>query len=365
MSATPPRKHLVLLGAGPAHLQVLQSLARQGSANLSVSLVTPSPYYIDPAMLPAYVAGDYTQEQIRLPLAELIDASHVHWLAAHPLALDVDKRRVHLSCGDALPYDVLSVDLEPAPQRDVLEQHMPGVRQNAMFLHPLEGFVQLWPQVQALSQSRALQVAVLGHELPAVELALALADSLSSPHGSRVTLVTGSATDTLSAYPPALQRRLLAHLKTHNVTVLHDTCVGMDGRSLKLASGASLVCDAPVVASAGGPPNWLLQAGLQVDEASGQILINQRLQSESHRQIFIVPQPAPLDAGAVLATNLRTAINGGQLKNSAKRTQRLLVAHAGAGHAVAVWGPFGIEGREVWHWKDRRDRRQLAALLAL
>ena len=44
---------------------------------------------------------------------------------------------------------------------------------------------------------------------------------------------------------------------------------------------------------------------------------------------------------------------------------RLHVVGAGHEHAIAVWGPLGLEGREVWHWKDRRDRRQLAALFAL
>lgn len=365
MSVNTPRKHLVLLGAGPAHLHVLQNLARQGSANLSVSLVTPAPYYTEAAMLAAYVAGDYTQEQVRQPLAGLIESARVQWLAAQPQGLDADQRLVHLSNGDALPYDVLSINLEPAPQRDELEQLMPGARRNAMFLHPLEGFVQLWPQVLALAQSRALQVAVLGNDLPAAELALALADSLSAPHGSRVSLVTGGGPGgPLAGLAPALQRRLLARLKALNITVLHDACTGMDGRSLQLASGARLVCDAPIITSASSAPAWLLQAGLQLDDSGAQPLTNARLQSESHRQIFIVPQPAALDAGAVLAANLRTAVEGGQLKTSSGRAPRLHVASAGAGQAIAAWGPFSLQGREVWHWKDRRDRRQLADLMA-
>ena len=41
------------------------------------------------------------------------------------------------------------------------------------------------------------------------------------------------------------------------------------------------------------------------------------------------------------------------------------VVACGNAHAIAAWGPLSLEGREVWHWKDRRDRKQLAALFAL
>ena len=104
----PPRKHLVLLGAGRAHLQVLRGLARQAGGDMSATLVAPHPYYIDAAMVPGYVTGHYTLDDIRVPLDALVEASGAHFVPAHVLALDPAARRVQLSTGDALPYDVLS-----------------------------------------------------------------------------------------------------------------------------------------------------------------------------------------------------------------------------------------------------------------
>ena len=362
MPVNSARNHLVLLGAGRAHLQVLKGQARQ-SSNTRTTLVAPTPYYIEPAMLPGYVAGRYALEDIRVPLDALVEASGAAFVPAHVVALDPASRRVHLSSGDALPYDVLSIDTEPVIEREAIEAALPGARRNALFTHPLEAFVQLWPQMLALAQERALQVAVIASDLPGVELALAAADALAAPHGSRVTLIAGDA-PLLPGHPPALQKRLLDRLHTLGVTVLHEHCSGFDGQSVLLASGASLLCDAPVLAGGAGQPAWLLQSGLQVTE-TGALQINERLQSDSHRQVFVVPRGAPPEVGPALDANLRTALGGGSFRKAPLAAPRLQVLASGRDHAVAVWGPLSLQGREVWHWKDRRDRRQLAELFAL
>lgn len=363
MIANSTRKHLVLLGAGRSHLQVLKGLARQASSDIGVTLVAPTPYYIEASMVPGYVAGHYALDQIRLPLDALVEASGATFVPAHVLALDPAGRRVQLSSGDALPYDVLSVDVEPVIERERVEQAMPGARRNALFTHPLETFVQLWPQVLELAQQRALQVAVLADDLAGIELAMAAAGALAAPHGSRVTLVCGSA-PALAGQPPTLQRRLFGRLESLGITLLQDQCVAIEPQGIRLASGASLMCDAPVVASGAGTPGWLLESGLLVTE-SGQPQLNERLQSDSHRQVFIVPPGAPVEVGPALHANLRTALGGGALRKVPLAVPRLHVVGCDHGHAVAVWGPVGLEGREVWHWKDRRDRRQLAALFTL
>ena len=362
MTVNPSRKHLVLLGAGRAHLQVLKGLARQRTGDMNVTLVAPHPYYIEFAMLPGYVSGDYTLEDIRVPLDALVEASGAGFAPAHVHSLDPVGRRVQLSTGDALPYDVLSIDAEPAVDRDETEALMPGARRNALFTRPLENFVQLWPQLQALARERALQVSVIGGGLPGAELAMAAAHALSAPHGSRITLLAGDA-PLLDDQPAALQRRVLARLKALNITVLQDHCASLDGRALHLASGASLVCDAPILAAGTAAPAWLRQSGVQLDEA-GEPVVNERMQSESHRQVFIVPPGAPAEVGAALDANLRTAIGGGAFRKAPVDASRLKVVSCGDGQAIAVWGPLGLEGREVWNWKDRRDRRQLAALFA-
>lgn len=362
MIANSPRKHLVLLGTGRAHLQVLKGLARQAGADTSVTLVAPTPYYVDAAMLPGHVAGHYALDEIRVALDGLVEASGAHFVPAHVLALDPAGRRVQLSTGDALPYDVLSIDVEPATEREVIDAAIPGARRNALFTRPLETFVQLWPQLLELARERALQVAVIVQDMAGVELAMAMASALAAPHGSRVTLIAGGVLPGTDQ-APALQRRLQARLHELGITVLHDQCVAIHPQDLQLASGTHLQCDAPVLASGPLAPGWLLESGLQTTD-DGYPQLNERLQSDSHRQVFIVPPEAPAEVGPVLEANLRTALAGGSFRKAPLQPPRLHVLGGGHGHAIAAWGPLSLAGREVWHWKDRRDRRHLAALFA-
>jgi len=357
-----PRKHLVLLGAGRAHMQVLQGLARQGENGVHVTLVAPLPYYIEAAMLPGYLAGAYALEDIRVPLEHLLQASGASFAEAQVRSLDPVARRVQLSSGDALPYDVLSIDVEPTMDRDEIEAWIPGAHHNALFARPLESFVHLWPRLRALARERALHVAVIGYGLPGAELAMATAQALALPHGCHVTLLTGDAPPLLDVQPPALQRRLLARLKALNITALQDHCVSLGGGTLQLTCGARLECDAAIVSAGDSAPDWLLQSGLRIGN-DGLPVVNGHLQSASHRQVFVAPPEASDEIGAALLANLRIALGGGAFRKVPATLSCLKVVAGGGGHAIAVWGRLSLEGREVWHWKDRRDRRHLAALV--
>jgi hypothetical protein len=213
---------------------------------------------------------------------------------------------------------------------------------------------------------QALHVAVIGQTLAAAELAMAAAPVLAAPHGSRITWVAGGAQGQppLDGEHPKLTRRVFARLKHLNVTVLQDHCIGLDGRSAQLTSGASLQCDAPIIMDYTGHPAWLLQSGLQLTE-SGVPQINERLQSDSHRQIFIAPPDAGAEYGPALNANLRAALNGGAFSAAPKKSRSCRAIASGEGQAIGVWGPFSLEGRMVWHRLDRRNHKQLAALFAL
>ena len=363
MMANPSSKHLVLIGAGRAHLQLMRGLAQHGAANLRLTLVAPQPHYIAPALLPAYVAGQCELGELCRPIDRLIEVSGANFAAARVLALDPAERRVQLSNGEALRYDVLCVNEEAAIERDAIEHYIPGARLNAMFVRPYSAFLQLWPQVQALAQTRPMQFALIGRDALAVEMAMALTHALAGWRGGRVTLVAGEG-ELLASYPQALRRRVFARLRALGITVLPEHCVRIDNGAVHLSGGGVLMCDAPLLALDADEPQWLAAAGLQKDEA-GRLVLNERLQSESHRQIFVVPESAPLELGPVLEANMRCALDGGQLRAVPRRSDWLHLLDSGGGEAIAAFGPMIAEGSGVWRYKMRRERRRCDALLAI
>ncbi|HEY2929304.1 NAD(P)/FAD-dependent oxidoreductase [Piscinibacter sp.] len=344
-------KHLVLLGGGPAHVQVLREFAALALPATRVTLVAPTPRLLHPLMLPGLVAGRFQSDDCAIALPSLAAAAGATFVEAAITGVDAAARTVALGTGETLQYDALSLDAEPAIDRDAI----PGARAHALFLRPIESFVRLWPELLALAEARSLSVVVVGAGEAAVELALALQDRLRER--ARVSLVTGGVP--LALTPAAVEQRLLRALKQRRITLFVDRCVEVGASHVLLGSGARLTCDAPVVATAPQAPAWLHASGLALDEPGG-VAVGPTLQSLSHPQVFAVG-----DSGRALALNLRRFTGGGELQpdRSPKRTLKLL--SCGEREAIAAWGEWSFEGRWVRWWKDSADRAFVAGARSL
>ncbi|MCE2689137.1 MAG: FAD-dependent oxidoreductase [Rubrivivax sp.] len=361
-------KRLVLLGGGHAHLHVLQALAREPLAGAQAVLITPHGHLSYSGMVPGVVAGHYAPEQARIPLAPLCAAAHVTLVQGQAVALDAAQRLVTLSDGRVAEYDVLSLDVGGAQDRDAL----PGAREHALFVRPIETLVSVLDRLREQASRRALDVVVAGAGAAGFELALALAWGLAhltrpGDGSSRVALVTGG-TQPLAGYPTAVVAQGLKALARHKVTLFREACTAVEPGALVLASGARLACDVPVIATGVGPPAWLGASGLALDER-GFVSTGPTLQSTSHPEVLAAgdvasrwdaPHPRSgvhaVRAGPPLALNLRRFIGAGQLQAYTPQRRTLNLLSCGERRAIMAWGDWVAEGRWAWWWKDRIDR---------
>lgn len=362
-------KRVLLLGGGPAQVQLLQNLAREPLAAASLVLVAPFAQVVHSPMLPGLVAGHYQAGQCQLSLLQWAQAARAAWVDAQVLQLDAATRQLRLSNGDTLDYDVLCL----APDLVIDRDQVPGAREHGLFLRPHEHFVRLLDPLLALARERVLDVVVIGADADGFELALALQHRLAGQgdERARVALVTGG-TPPLFGYPQTVINQGLRALARQRVTVFQDEAVRVATGVVQLASGARLACDAPVLAGAGEVPPWLRASGLQVDE-QGRVAVGTTLQSLSHPEVLALgegvcspaglapwrgPPPAPAVAG--LALNLRRLVGGGDLQPVAGRTTALTLLACGPGRALAAWGAWSAQGRWLWWCKDRQDRGLVA-----
>jgi pyridine nucleotide-disulfide oxidoreductase family protein len=368
-------RHLVLLGAGHAHLHLLHRLAQDRPANLAITLVTPHPRQLYSGMVPGFVAGHYTLDECMIPLDGLLarcGARHVQGSAA---GLDADARTVALASGGTLRYDWLSLNTGPVMDREKIEARMPGARAHALFVRPIEAFGQRWPRVAARARQQQIHLAVVGAGAAGLELAMAAAHALGGPSsapGSRVTLVTGGQAPGAS-YPAGVQRRIARALQRLRIEVLPDACVGLDADGVTLDNGRRLACDVPLLALGAQAPAWLAGSGLALDP-DGFVAVNAFQQSTSHPAVFAAGDVASrvdapharsgvhaVRAGPPLLANLRAAWQGQPLRPYPPPQRTLNLLSCGGRHAIAAWGGLSVEGAWVWRWKDRIDRRFVAS----
>jgi pyridine nucleotide-disulfide oxidoreductase family protein len=372
--STTSMKHLVLLGAGHAHVHVLQGLANMASerpGNLRITLVAPQPEQLYSGMVPGFVAGHYTLNQCVIPLDALMARCGAQYVAGSGTSIDPNAQTVTVSDGQTIAYDLLSLNTGSVMDRDKIETAMPGARAHALFVRPIDAFGKHWPLVAAKALLQPIHLAVVGAGAAGLELAMAAMHALQQPKcvpGSRVTLITGGAQPAQS-YPANVQRRVIRALDRLRIAVVQDACVGMNEGEVILAGGQKLTCDIALLAIGAQAPAWLAQSGLARDD-KGFIAVNHFQQSASHSQVFAVGDVASrVDAphsrsgvyavrsGPPLLNNLRSALAMRPLTAYAPPQRTLNLLSCGSRHAIAAWGPLSVEGAWVWRLKDRIDRQ--------
>jgi pyridine nucleotide-disulfide oxidoreductase family protein len=365
--STSPARQLLLLGAGHAHVHVLAQMAQTPWAGAQVTLIAPYDRQLYSGMVPGFVAGHYALEDCVIPLAPLVQRSGIRWLQRSVCALDAQAQSVTLDDGSSLRYDYLSINTGPVQDRAQIERSMPGAREHGLFIRPIETFGALWPQVVALAQSRPLRFAVVGAGSAGIELAMAIRQRVPN---AAISLLCA---DTVpgAGYGERVQALIKAALLKRNITVLQDSAAGLRSGEVLLASGATLACDVPLLATGAQAPAWLSSSGLALD-AQGFVAVDACQRSTSHPQVLSAGDVSTrmdrslarsgvyaVRAGPVLAMNLAATLAGQPLAEHQPPDKTLNLISCGDRYAIATWGRHSAQGRWVWWLKDWIDRRFL------
>jgi selenide,water dikinase len=360
-------KRLLLAGGGHAHLAVLREFARERPPSLRAVLVTPHPQAVYSGMVPGVIAGHYRAAEAQIALEPLARAAGVEWRAGRVVGLDAGAHRAMLEDGSALDYDVASLDTGSLAGLD----RLPGAAAHALATRPVEA---LPAAVDALFARDRLHVAVVGGGAAGFELAAAIAYRIERSKAMRgqVSLVAGRA-GLLANYPPAVGRHAQRALRRLGITLFEDDAAAVEPGQLGLAGGSRLATDAVLLAGGPAAPTWLRHSGLELD-ALGFVATGPTLQSRSHPDVFAAgdvatrtdaPHPRSgvhaVRAGPPLALNLRRALAGGALVPYMPQRRTLNLLSCGSRRAILAWGDWVAEGAWVWWWKDRIDRRFIAA----
>ena len=352
-------KRVLLLGAGHAQLAVLRALAQQRMLGAEVLLISPHERQVYSGMVPGLLAGRYSPDDCAIDVLPLAASAGVQFVRGRAVALDAAARTVTLADGERVVYDVLSLDTGPVQDRD----RVPGARDNALFVRPIETFLQLWPRARSLADEDLLDAVVIGGGAAGVEIALAIRAAL----GERCTITLVSDGPVMASYGKGVQRRVLAALDRCAVQRLPGRCTGIEASHVLLGT-LRVACDMPIMATGGDPPAWLAPSGLALD-AAGFVRVGPTLQCVDHPNVFaagdlITRDDAPhprsgvyaVRAGPVLAENLRRYVAGGTLAHFRPRPHSLNLLALGDGRAIASWNGWSFEGRLMGWWKDHIDR---------
>ncbi|UVW30043.1 FAD-dependent oxidoreductase [Massilia sp. H6] len=365
-------KRLLLIGAGHAHAQVLRDLCTRASSDLEVTLVSPASLAPYSGMVPGWMAGHYDWDECCIDAEQLCRAAGARFVRGLASAIDADARTVQLADGARLPYDLLSLDIGSTALP------LAGAGTPLVAMRPLERLEAHWErlrhQVQALPAGARLRVVMVGAGAAGIEALLAVRHQLAAwaPAVGLDCVLATSGAGLLPALAARAARLVQRHLRAHDIEVVRGfEAAEVDAMGVRGCDGRRLDADVVLWATGAAPHAWPGAAGLALDEA-GFIRVDATLRSVSHPDIFAagdcagLPAPVPkagvfaVRMGPVLAHNLHAALHELPLAPYRPQRRNLFLLGTGARHAIAAWGPFAWQGKWVWRWKERIDRRFLA-----
>jgi selenide,water dikinase len=366
MQSLPLTRDLVLIGGGHTHALVLKRWGMTPLPGARLTLIDPGPAAAYSGMLPGFVAGHYDRSELDIDLVRLTRFAGARLILGAASALDPVARTVAVPGRPPISYDVASFDIGITSDMPDL----PGFADWAVPAKPLAAFASRWAAFRARRDPAG--VVVIGGGVAGAELAMAMAHALSrADRATRPPVRLIDKGQALAAMTRAGQRIVRSRLADLGVEMIEQaTVTGIGPTSVTLSDGRVIASDFTTGAAGARPYEWVRSSGLASKE--GFLAVGTTLQT-SDPAVFAVgdcadmtenPRPKAgvfaVRQAPVLFDNLRALLAGGPLSHYRPQKDYLKLVSLGDRSALAEkWG-FAANGKVLWQWKDRIDRRFMA-----
>jgi NADH dehydrogenase FAD-containing subunit len=325
-------------------------------------------------MGPGMLGTTYTPDEIRFATRFVVERQGGTFIRDKVTRIDAENRTVTLESGRNLDYDVLSCNAGSYIPFD----NVHGDTSAVFTVKPIERLQEAQRAVVTLCATRTrAHIAVVGGGPAALEIAgnTRQLARLRGRHAPRITLFAGRGL--LGRFPEKIRNMARTSLERQDIEIREDGYVDEIRNGVVLQGGQSHHPDLVFVATGVKPSRLFADSGLPTGQTGG-LLVNERLQSVAHPEIFgggdcIDFEPRPLDKVGVYAVrenpvlhrNVQASLNGKRLTTFDPGGSYLLLFNMGDGTAIFSKGPFSFRNGPAFALKDFIDRRFMRHFQAL
>lgn len=368
-------RHLLLAGAGHAHLTLLSQIAGFLNAGHRVTVVSPSKYHYYSGMGPGMLGGTYAPENIRFPVCRMTETAGGNFVADSITRIDPEQKTVSLASGDVMTYDLLSVNMGSY----VPDTLIAGSRDSVFSVKPIDQLMAARERIQellAVSRRGAPVIAVVGGGPAAAEIAGNVWHLTHKAGCSEPEIYLFAGKGLMTGFPAGVRARVRKILAEHGVRIDETGFVkAIQTGTVTLASGAPFAADVIIMAPGVKPSPVLADSGLPVGPEGG-LRVNAYLQCTAYPDIFgggdcIYFDPSPLDKvgvyavrqNPVLFNNIASAMAGTRMMPFDPGGDYMLIFNLGGGVGVLKKRWLTFSGKPAFRLKDFIDRRFMARFL--
>lgn len=353
-------KRLVLAGAGPPQLALLEGLAAGHVKAVDPVLVVPDPVYVHDPMQPGWLAGRHDEAAMSIDLRAFAERAGCRYVEGEVRRVDAAARVIELADGRTERWEALSLARNSIP----CDARVPGAAEFTIPVRPMARAREILPAITRAQQTfdqREIRVAVIGASSRGFETACALRARLRHDGTSATIMLVDGEPHLLPDCQPAagsLAERVLRRLTIGSA--LGARVAELSRRGLRLNSGAIIPADVVVWTIGHVPPAGLRDSGLALDER-GFVEVDATLRSVSHPDVFVAGASA--DTGTVLTDNVAAFCSDApspRFRRYQPPGRQFTLLDCGDGSALLGYGAIAREGRMAMRLKDSLDRRFLS-----
>lgn len=360
ISPLPLTRDLVLIGGGHTHALLLRKWGMNPLPGARVTVINPGPKAPYSGMLPGFVAGHYTRDELDIDLVRLARFAGARVVLGAVDGIDGDRHEVHVPGRPPIAFDVASVNVGITSDMPAL----PGFSDHAKPAKPLGPFAARWQAY--LNGPGPASVAVIGGGVAGAELVMAMAHALRNKgRTAQVTLIDNAAA--LSATGPKAARTIRTAMHGLGIDVIENTGIAhIAADHVELQDGRLIPADFVTGAAGARAYGWVQETGLDLQD--GYIRVNGFLRS-SNPGIFaagdcahLTENPRPkagvyaVREAPVLFDNLRAALGAGKMRRYVPQNDYLKLISLGQKSALAERLGTSFSGGLMWTWKNHIDQ---------
>lgn len=371
------RQRLVLVGAGHAHLQILDWHREKPLRGVQLLLISPFPYAVYSGMVPSVLAGLIPEEDCRIDLGKLTARCGADLLIDKVVGLDLVTRTLSLNHYPEQNFDVVSFNVGSVNSQEELcrtHRSIVAVKPLATFLARLDlRLRELLAQWTEAPGPEPLQFAVVGCGAAGIELALCLDSKIRRERWPAQVSLIDSHEEILPGYSPRAIRRVKTVCHRRGITIHTGKSIfacDEDGPTrLICKSGEALQVDLAIWATGAAPPSQLQNFQLPLSDG-GFLSVRPTLQTTASLPAFAVGDIADIEGrphpkagvysvrqGPVLWDNLRHWLRREKLIEYEPQPRFLSLLSCGDGTAILDYQGWCLHNRWMWKLKQSIDNR--------
>lgn len=359
--------HLVLVGAGHAHMMLMAHIEEICAQGHSVTVIGPDERHFYSGMGPGMLGGDYSPEEISFPVKAMCEERGATYIQEPCTEIKPNEKCVVLASGRNVSYDVASFNTGSAITDDIVAEGSHDVFR----AKPIEELQAGRQRILALARKGPVRVGVVGGGPAGLEIA-GNAKACAKDAESDISVRLYGGKQFMGRFSSRIQRATRRSLLHSGVEIVEGTYVEkVQTGNILLQDGQHFSEDVIFVAMGVTPRPLFAPSGIPVGEDGG-MLVNRFLQSVQFPEIFgggdcIAFAPQPLDKvgvyavreNPVLRNNVVAALNGEphHMQSFDPGGSYLLIFNVGSRRGVLHKNGVLLSGKVAFWIKDYIDRK--------